>query len=68
MTAKERARKWLDELPLSKKQRELYLSGWEKMSEEECKPLVDDLEKSLEELPATLEAARKLLESRRNRS
>lgn len=64
MSPKERARKILEELPLSKRQRKLYLEGLEKMTEEEVKLTTDKLEESLRRAPAVLEAARNLLKNR----
>lgn len=64
MSPKERARKILEELPLSKRQRNLYLEGLEKMTEEEVRLTTDKLEESLRQAPAVLEAARNLLKNR----
>ena len=64
MTPKDKARQILNELPLSKAQRELYLRGLDKMTEEDAKFVTDNLEKSLNAAPAALEAARNLLRER----
>ena len=64
MTAKERAIGILNELPLSKAQRELYLRGLNKMTEEEIKSATNKLEDALNRAPAALEAARELLKER----
>ena len=64
MTAKERARKILHELPLSKAQRELYLRGLERMTEEEAKLATDNLEEGLNGAPVAVEALQGLLRRR----
>lgn len=67
MSPKERARKVLEELPLSKRQRELYLKGLDQMTEDEARSVNDELEKSLNEASVAVEALRSLLKRWRNK-
>ncbi len=61
MNARDRAKELLQELPLSKAQRDLYEAGLAKMSDDEVAASVSRLEEALNRAPETLEAARSLL-------
>lgn len=63
--SKERVRELLNEVPLSKSQRERYLEGLDKMTEEEAKSIADRLERGLDRSPEVLEKVRRWLLERR---
>lgn len=61
MTERERAAALLQDLPLSQRQRALYLAGLAKMSDEQVSQTLTELESALESAPQALAVAEELL-------